>query len=106
METYAPSMTSPVSTSRTPRGWRTITVGSGISILSGHRWSFRDGCVDEHGSKTYVHPRQPMRESRKPRMTRPFRFAVQVFKGTKSSAEWADLVRRIEDLGYSTLLLA
>ncbi|MET0729118.1 MAG: TIGR03621 family F420-dependent LLM class oxidoreductase [Acidimicrobiales bacterium] len=39
-------------------------------------------------------------------MTRPFRFAVQIFRGTKSSAEFGELVRRIEDLGYSTLFLA
>lgn len=39
-------------------------------------------------------------------MTRPFRFAVQVFRGAKSSHEWKDLVRRIEELGYSTLFVS
>ena len=36
---------------------------------------------------------------------RPFRFAVQATNAT-SAAEWRDLVRRVEDLGYSTLFLA
>jgi probable F420-dependent oxidoreductase len=37
--------------------------------------------------------------------TRPFRFAVQA-TNAKSAADWRDLVRKIEDLGYSTLFLA
>jgi probable F420-dependent oxidoreductase len=36
---------------------------------------------------------------------RPFRFAVQATAAT-SAAEWRDLVRKVEDLGYSTLFLA
>ncbi len=36
---------------------------------------------------------------------RPFRFGVQATKAT-SAAEWRDLVRRIEGLGYSTVFLA
>src|SRR5215468_1310556 len=36
---------------------------------------------------------------------RPFRFAVQA-ANAKSAAEWRDLVRKVEDLGYSTLFLA
>jgi probable F420-dependent oxidoreductase len=39
-------------------------------------------------------------------MARPFRFAVQMFRGAKTSAELRDLVRRVEDQGYSTLFLA
>jgi len=39
-------------------------------------------------------------------MTRPFRFAVQAFRGAKSGAEWTGLARRCEDLGYSTLFVA
>jgi probable F420-dependent oxidoreductase len=38
-------------------------------------------------------------------MQRPFRFAVQA-TNAKSAADWRDLVRRVEDLGYSTLFLA
>jgi len=38
-------------------------------------------------------------------MQRPFRFAVQA-TNAKSAAEWRDLVRKVEDLGYSTLFLA
>lgn len=38
-------------------------------------------------------------------MARPFRFAVQAIKA-RSGAEWRDLARRVEDLGYSTLFLA
>lgn len=38
-------------------------------------------------------------------MTRPFRFAVQATKA-ESGAEWRDLARRTEALGYSTLFLA
>jgi probable F420-dependent oxidoreductase len=38
-------------------------------------------------------------------MQRPFRFAVQA-ANAKSAAEWRDLVRKVEDLGYSTLFLA
>jgi probable F420-dependent oxidoreductase len=34
--------------------------------------------------------------------TRPFRFGLQAFEAT-TAAEWFDLARRIEDLGYSTL---
>jgi len=34
--------------------------------------------------------------------SRPFRFAVQAFEAT-SAKEWADVARRAEDLGYSTL---
>ena len=33
---------------------------------------------------------------------RPFRFAVQAFEAT-SARQWSDVVRRAEDLGYSTL---
>lgn len=36
---------------------------------------------------------------------RPFRFAVQATKA-KSAAEWRDLARKVEDLGFSTLFLA
>jgi probable F420-dependent oxidoreductase len=36
---------------------------------------------------------------------RPFRFAVQATAAT-SAAEWRDLVRKVEDLGYSTIFLA
>jgi len=36
---------------------------------------------------------------------RPFRFAVQAFSAS-SAAEWRDLARRVEDLGYSALHLA
>jgi probable F420-dependent oxidoreductase len=36
---------------------------------------------------------------------RPFRFAVQATNAT-SAAEWRDLARKVEDLGYSTLFLA
>jgi probable F420-dependent oxidoreductase len=39
-------------------------------------------------------------------VTRPFRFAVQVFRGAKSGSDWRSLVRRVEDRGYSTLFLA
>jgi probable F420-dependent oxidoreductase len=39
-------------------------------------------------------------------MARPFRFAVQAFRGVKSAAEWTGLARRSEDLGYSTLFVA
>src|SRR3954447_8501457 len=38
-------------------------------------------------------------------MVRPFRFAVQGTKA-KSGAEWRDLARQAEDLGYSTLFVA
>lgn len=38
-------------------------------------------------------------------MTRAFRFAVQATKAD-SGAEWRETVRRIEDLGYSTVFLA
>src|SRR5262245_28179794 len=38
-------------------------------------------------------------------MPRPFRFAVQA-TNAKSGAEWRELARRVEDLGYSTLFLA
>jgi probable F420-dependent oxidoreductase len=38
-------------------------------------------------------------------MRRPFRFAVQA-TNARSAAEWRELVRRVEDLGYSTLFLA
>jgi probable F420-dependent oxidoreductase len=38
-------------------------------------------------------------------VTRPFRFGVQATKA-RSFAEWRDLARRTEDLGYSTLFLA
>src|SRR5262245_28493670 len=38
-------------------------------------------------------------------MPRPFRFAVQA-TNAKSAAGWRDLVRKVEDLGYSTLFLA
>lgn len=34
--------------------------------------------------------------------TRPFRFGLQAFEAT-TAAQWFDLVRRVEDLGYSTL---
>jgi probable F420-dependent oxidoreductase len=34
--------------------------------------------------------------------TRPFRFGLQAFEAT-TAAEWFDLARRVEDLGYSTL---
>jgi probable F420-dependent oxidoreductase len=34
--------------------------------------------------------------------TRPFRFGLQAFEAT-TAGEWFDLVRRVEDLGYSTL---
>jgi len=36
---------------------------------------------------------------------RPFRFAVQATNAT-TAAEWRNLARRVEDLGYSTLFLA
>lgn len=36
---------------------------------------------------------------------RPFRFAVQVTKA-RSAAEWRDLARKVEDLGYATLFTA
>nr|MDT0664584.1 LLM class flavin-dependent oxidoreductase [Micromonospora sp. DSM 115978] len=36
---------------------------------------------------------------------RPFRFAVQATKA-KSAAEWRDLARKVEGLGYSTLFVA
>jgi alkanesulfonate monooxygenase SsuD/methylene tetrahydromethanopterin reductase-like flavin-dependent oxidoreductase (luciferase family) len=39
-------------------------------------------------------------------MGRPFRFAVQAFRGVKSATEWTALARRIEELGYSTLFVA
>jgi probable F420-dependent oxidoreductase len=39
-------------------------------------------------------------------VTRPFRFAVQAFRGVKSAAGWTDLARRCEDLGYATLSVA
>ena len=39
-------------------------------------------------------------------MARPFRFAVQAFRGVKSAAEWTALARRTEELGYSTLFVA
>jgi probable F420-dependent oxidoreductase len=35
----------------------------------------------------------------------PFRFAVQATKA-KSAAEWRDLARRVEDLGYATLFVS
>ena len=38
-------------------------------------------------------------------MTRPFRFAVQAGYST-SRADWVDLARRVEDLGYSALHVA
>ena len=38
-------------------------------------------------------------------MPRPFRFAVQATRAT-SAAEWRDLARRVEELGYTTLFLA
>lgn len=38
-------------------------------------------------------------------MTRPFRFAIQAFSST-TRAEWVDLVRRVEDGGFSTLHVA
>jgi probable F420-dependent oxidoreductase len=37
--------------------------------------------------------------------SRPFRFAVQATKAT-SGAQWRDLARKAEDLGYSTLFVA
>jgi probable F420-dependent oxidoreductase len=37
--------------------------------------------------------------------TRPFRFAVQATRA-KSGAEWRDLARKAEDLGFSTLFVA
>jgi probable F420-dependent oxidoreductase len=37
-------------------------------------------------------------------MTRPFRFGVQVSQAG-SAAEWRDKVRKVEDLGYSTLFM-
>jgi probable F420-dependent oxidoreductase len=39
-------------------------------------------------------------------MTRPFRFAVQAFRGARSATDWTDLARRSEDLGYATLFVA
>lgn len=39
-------------------------------------------------------------------MTRPFRFAVQAFKGVKSASEWRDVARKVEDLGYATLFVS
>jgi probable F420-dependent oxidoreductase len=36
---------------------------------------------------------------------RPFRFAVQATKA-RSAAEWRDLARKVEDLGFSTLFVA
>ncbi|MFF2846317.1 TIGR03621 family F420-dependent LLM class oxidoreductase [Streptomyces sp. NPDC058001] len=39
------------------------------------------------------------------RTVRPFRFAVQATRAT-SAAEWRDLARRVEGLGYSTLFTA
>jgi probable F420-dependent oxidoreductase len=37
--------------------------------------------------------------------TRPFRFAVQATKAT-SAAEWRDLARKVEDLGFCTIFVA
>jgi len=41
----------------------------------------------------------------RPVSARPFRFAVQATNAT-TAAEWRDLARKVEDLGYSTLFLA
>ncbi len=35
---------------------------------------------------------------------RPFRFGVQA-KGTGSRAEWTDLARKVEELGYATMTM-
>jgi probable F420-dependent oxidoreductase len=37
---------------------------------------------------------------------RPFRFAVQAFRGARTGAEWRELARTVEDLGYDTLFVA
>src|ERR687891_2725624 len=38
-------------------------------------------------------------------MTRPFRFGVQLWTAT-SRARWRDKVRKVEDLGYDTVVVA
>ena len=38
-------------------------------------------------------------------MSKPFRFSLQSFN-TDSPASWRELIRKTEDLGYSTFFLA